>query len=1065
MLIFKKVLKYFLILLLVVVVVWSILLALLFSPRFLTPQVVSLAQTHVKGEFSVKNIDISLFNRFPNITMRIDSLSISQTKDSIDDLIFARECRIAFDPAALLFKRLDIKHMSLRDAKIYVYVDSLHGPLKCFNLPEDEAEDEADTTAMSMDLSDFKLRLRRMVIDSVEMVIDDRTREFYTQIRNFGLNMSMDLSSGVSRMKLATGFENILVWHQGELLAKKTSMSLDGKILVDRDSMKISFHQADIKANEIEFKSSGELRRDTLRDCISVDVTSTLNTPSLAQFLELVPSSMLPNKESISTEGVLALEMKVEGDYSDDSMPTFTADVRVEGAKARYASRKLSIDNVNYDGTIFFDPNIESRSYVQLNNFYINTSGILEVQASGRVTDFMGSPNVDIAVRSNVDFDRFTELFPLNEGLICKGTNVSDIKAQFSVGDMLNGNYAKLYIDGESTFNDMEITFDASKFIQDSSSTAYLYIKAKRGKMLFGDRVVADNDSRTLRSKVNFSGLNYLAKSGEYLTIKDVEIAVGANFDRTTSQVNGMGIRAIAKNTSAGIEDLFNSSLETSDMTFTIAPKNSERQTIVTAKISSETIDAHELTLNTDMSLSSANMDLRMVQTAEKEWDTSGTIAFSDFGVSTEFFPLDVNIYNTEVSLAQRVLSLNNASVKVGQSEFMATGYIKNILYKLFVDPRTALSGELSIAAPLFHVSELLEASNQSYVMLEESGFITDTEEIEEDNEADGHDVKPSADQQEMLSQRPVQQVDSLSLMPMRGDSLAFNTPQRDSLSQDSLSRDTLRRRPPMEYNSMLFFVPRRVSFLFDLNIEKALYEDAVIEDVEGNATLENGVISLDKLTMKLLGADASGSMTYRNLRGGDANVAFNMSLNSVDINRISELGPMLSDMFPMLESFEGIVDFDIKANTNLLSTAEVDYSTLRSAMSFKGHDLVLMDGETFATISKMLLFKNKDRNLIDELELYALVDNTQIDVLPFSMSIDRYTAYIAGTQVIDPLTFDVDYDYDISIIKSPLPFKAGVKVTGDLSDFKFKITSATLKKTDFDEQRKIYQEYLESIK
>ncbi len=1034
----KKILKYLSLLLLLLLLLWGVLLAFVFSPRFLTPRVESIAQQYVKGDFSLKNIDVSLFNRFPNITVRIDSLTISQTRDSIDDLLFARECKLAIDPTALLFKRVAINHCSLRDAKVYLYVDSLHGPLKCFNLPDDEDAEVADSSALAFDLSGYEFKLRRMVVDSVEFVIDDRVKNFYSQIRNFGLEMKMDLSSHVSKMKISTGFDNILVWQDGELFAKKTSMSLDAMMRIDLDSMMMSFRQADLRINDIEFKSTGRVSRDTLNNSLHVDVTSSLNTPSLSQFLELVPSSMLEGKEEISTEGKLSLDLIVAGEYSDSSLPTFTAQVNVEGAKARYASRRLSIDNVNYDGEIFYDPNTISRSYVQLNNLYINTSGILEVTASGRISDFMSSPYVDMSLRSTVDFDRFTELFTLNEGLICKGSNISDLKAQFLLNDIMNGNYAKLYIDGESEFRDMEITFDASRFVRDSSQTAYLYLKANRGKMLFGERVLADNNSRTLRSKINLSGLNYISKSGEYMSIKDIELAAGANFDRQTSEINGLGLRGIAKNTAVGVEDLFAASLQSSDMIFTITPKSSNRATTISAKIVSEHVEATELTFNSTMSLLSANMDLLAKQTDSAEWDTSGTISFSDYSMKSEFFPLDINIFDTTVSLADRIVTLENANFAVGESEFVATGKIKNLVRKFFADPRAEISGALSIKASMFNATEFINASNQSYIMLDESGMLSE----EESNLITSSDDNVEAD---------------VSIQP------SVTAPQRDSLivarrdtvrmhvERDTMHRDTSMRRGggPMP-NTMLFMVPRRVSFVFDLNIKQLLFEDTVIEDVVGRAVINQGALSLQRLTMKALGADASGSMTYKNARGGNADVLFNMDLRGVDINRIGELGESINAMFPMLESFEGIVDFNMKASTRLLNTAQVDYSTLRSAISFKGKELVLMDGETFATISKMLLFKNKNRNLIDTLELYALVNNTEVEVLPFAMTIDRYTAYIAGLQVIDPDTFDVEYNYNISIIKSPLPFKAGVNVNGDLNDFKFKVTSATLKKTNF---------------
>ncbi|MFI3280830.1 MAG: AsmA-like C-terminal region-containing protein [Rikenellaceae bacterium] len=1110
----KVILKFLAIFLLVVIGLCSAVIGLVATPEFLTPRVVAIAQQSIKSDFSLKSVDLSLFNRFPNITLRIDSLRITQTKDSINDLLFARECRVAVDPVALLFKRVVINHLALRDAQLYVYVDSLHGPLKTFNLPAEADEtpiEECDSVSSSFDIGDYSLLLRRVRVDSMQLVVDDRTREFYTRVDNFGLNMSLNLSSRVSRLGVNTGFDNLIVWHKGDLLVKRTSMALDAKMLLDLDSMKLNFRQADVRLNGIDFKSTGELRRDSLSSNILVNVSSSLNTPSLAEFLTLIPSSMIDGKEKISTEGAVALDFQIEGAYGDDVMPTLMATIDIDKAKARYASRKISLENVSCNGSVYLDMNTPSRSYADIKRLQINTSDIINLDVSGKMTNFIDSPNVDLSIKSDIDFDRFTEVFPLNEGIICSGTNVSNIETKFAVADMMNGNYAHLYIEGESIFNNLEFSFDASKFAQDSSSTAYLDMKANEGKMLFGDRIAPDStNSRTLRSKVNFSGINYRAKSGEYLAIKDIELTAGANFDRTTSAINGLGLRGIAKNTDVGVDSLFSASLESSDISFIVMPKNEKRQTKVKANINSEHIVAEEPSFNSDMSLSSVTMALDIEQKSddEKDWGVAGTVSFSDFGMYSDLFPLDVKIQKSSVSLADKVIYLKNAELSVGESQLVATGHISNLIRKFFVDPRLALSGELSIQAPLLNITELIEASNKSFLLLEE---LSDTEESAEESAETADqtsdettvmvaiaepdlikidEVANHVEVAEIAVEETVEVVDVAEVAPTTQapeapeitevaeaaiDSTKLSERRAGTTPTDSLSSrdggDSLRRGPsrePMGYdseNSMLFLVPRRVEFVFDLNVEKALFEDAVIENVEGRATIKRGALTLEKLSLEAIGADAEGSMIYSNVGRTSANVAFNMSLIGVDINRIGELMPSVNAMFPMLESFEGIVDFDIKANTNITSEAEIDISTLRSAMQFKGRDLVLMDSETFADLSKTLMFKNKDRNLIDSIEAFVLVNESTVDLLPFEMSIDRYTAIIGGSQVIDPQTFDIDYQYNISIMKSPLPFKAGVDINGNLEDFSFKITTAKLKNTDFDEQRRIYEEYRDSIK
>lgn len=99
------------------------------------------------------------------------------------------------------------------------------------------------------------------------------------------------------------------------------------------------------------------------------------------------------------------------------------------------------------------------------------------------------------------------------------------------------------------------------------------------------------------------------------------------------------------------------------------------------------------------------------------------------------------------------------------------------------------------------------------------------------------------------------------------------------------------------------------------------------------------------------------------------------------------------------------------------------------------------MDGETFAEISKKFLFKNKKRNLIDSISVNISIKNGNVTVYPFEISMDRYRAAVGGTQGLD-----MNFDYHISILKSPIPFKLGLNISGNLDDMKFRLSKAKYK-------------------
>lgn len=998
-------------LVLIVIIAISVVLGFIVTPEMLTPKVVSIAQQYIKSDLSVKSVDITLLSRFPNITLKIDSLQITQLKDSIGDLVIADRCRISVDPFALLNQKVVVNHLSLEGAKIYMYVDEQVSPIQHFDLGDStEVKPQTDSLTMAEKMKDYTFELKRFEIDSTQIIIDDRLKQFYTRVDNFNVDMALKFSSSKSELDVDLDVGNLLVWRKGEVLVKKTSLAVKSDVDYDRDSLMLTFNKALMKVNGIGLKADGTLQADTVNNCLLVDVNTSLRTPSLSEFLALATDAIIDDKEKITTSGKVSLDTKITGKYSDSQMPNLDMKLKVEDGTAKYDSRKVSLEQVDCDADLFINLNRPSRSYANIRRFHVNTSGIVDLTLSGKVLDLIENPSLDVNINSDIDFDRFLEIFPLKNGVAFSGKSKSDLQAQFTVQDIQNSDYAKLYLDGESQFSDVNISIDGKEFSGDSTSTGYFFLEAKTGKLLFGDKVRTDNDSRTLLANIDLEGVGMKDKDGNYIMVKNMQLSAGANFDKTTSKMNGVGIRTLAQNTNMGVDSLFDSNLEFSDVMLTISPKNEERNTKIVAKVSSQTIEATEFDNNSDMSLSSVDMELDLLKNDAKDWSMTGFVSFSDLNLYTDLFPLKLGILETRVSVANNRVTLDNAQLTVGESQIVATGYIENVIRRLFLEQKVRVAGELSVRSPLLNITEIIEATNKSVMMTELAA-----DELASDS-------------------------------TLLGDSTQILA---------STAADTV---------SQILLVPRGVSFVFDLNVDKVAFEESTINNVVGRATIGRDGLNLSDFSMTAIGATAKGNMMYSNIGRDSARLSLYMNLTDVDINRIGELAPSLDAMMPMLKSFEGIVDFDLKAKTNLFGDSQIDVNTLRSAMSFKGKNLVLMDSETFDSVSKVLMFKNKDENLIDSLGVYAVVDKAQVDVLPFEVSIDRYKAVVGGSQIVDYETFDVDYEYNISILKSPLPFKAGVDLKGNLKDFEYDVTKAKLKNTDFDEQRKIYEDFRDAI-
>lgn len=238
-----------------------------------------------------------------------------------------------------------------------------------------------------------------------------------------------------------------------------------------------------------------------------------------------------------------------------------------------------------------------------------------------------------------------------------------------------------------------------------------------------------------------------------------------------------------------------------------------------------------------------------------------------------------------------------------------------------------------------------------------------------------------------------------------------------------------------------LFVIPRNIDFELQTDLKKVVFEKMLFENVHGAVDIKNQAIHLEDLSMRALDADMKAVMVYKagSPRGGYA--GFDFKIRNINIAKLVDFVPALDTIVPMLRSFKGRVMFDVAADARLDSAMNIRIPTLRSAIHIKGDSLVLMDGETIAEISKMLMFKNKKENVFDSISVNVTVHDGNVTVYPFLVEIDRYKAAVGGEQGLD-----MNFNYHISILKSPLPFKAGVNISGNLDKMKFRIGKAKYK-------------------
>lgn len=229
------------------------------------------------------------------------------------------------------------------------------------------------------------------------------------------------------------------------------------------------------------------------------------------------------------------------------------------------------------------------------------------------------------------------------------------------------------------------------------------------------------------------------------------------------------------------------------------------------------------------------------------------------------------------------------------------------------------------------------------------------------------------------------------------------------------------------------FMVPLGVDITLNTKIEKAIAGDMNIANVGGGLTVKDGILVLNEMGFTSDAATMMLTAMYKSARKNHLYVGFDFHLLDIDIAEMINIIPELDTLVPMLSSFAGKAEFHIAAETYLKSNYEMKVSTLRGATAIHGKDLVVLDNATFRKIARMLNFKDKEHNKIDELSVEITAFKSEIDVYPTLIALDKYQAVVGGRHKLD-----MTFDYSLGI-SNPWPFRRlGIKIGGSLDDMKF---------------------------
>ncbi len=962
-----------------------------FTSEKLTPLVEKAANEYLNADVRIGEMELTFFSTFPDFGVKVsDARVVSGVfRDTTggagvasDSLMYVEKVLITVNPLAYLKKKkIKVKDFILDNPRIYAFINADgEANWNVYDMASDTTV--ADSGTVEEKSEALLLDIKNVRIRGGYLVFDDRSTDLYFRLEDLNAGVDGNFLGRTADLQLNLNARNILFWQEGKLLVKKLAFGVETGMSIDRDSLLYRLDKAVFEVNGMKFGAGGTVKADTLQRLLNVDVKYGIHIPSLKTLIDLIPEAVLQKDKKADIRGDVLCTGDIRGQYGKKNVPLITAFFQIKDGYVAYEGMPSRIEELNTDFEAVVDLQKQQPSEVKLNHFSLK-GGETDIDAEGVVENLLGDLVIKAEVNAKVDFDDITRIFPLTDGVTCQGKIDAFLRTNVLMSDITGGNYGQLKLGGWCKMQDVSL------FIPQDSIT----VRMKSAGVAFATNRKNENVSQgvdLLNGIVGYCGLDVYVRNRLNLKMDTAYVTLKTTPLRDTSTIATVKSGMHVGRTLVIVRDTLLLGMKRAKVDATLMPtKKNPKVPRIESRLQIDSLRVRSLGNRLSMAKADIRLDANRNRRNDKIWIPSGYVDFEGLRAYTPYFPLRMSMPGTRIRFNRKEIQLDSARLRLGRSDVRLTGSVTN-LWKSFFRHDT-LYASLSVKSNMINCNQLMRAldAGTSY-------------------------MNKTAEERKEVVTSDEEDMDNLAVIS-----------------------DTL------EYvgSNSVFVVPPGIDFLFRMDIDRMIFGKLLMNDIHGEVRMKNQCIELSDLSLRSAAANMDATGIYRATDTLRAYTGFALKMHDIRIDSLVRMLPSIDTLFPMLRSFEGEVDFHISAESWLDSTLMVDLPTLRAAAYLDGHDLVLMDGETFAEISKMLWFKNKNRNMIDSISVDVLVKDGVVEIFPFLLEIDRYKVAVGGEHNID-----MSFNYHVSLLKSPLPFRAGVDISGTLEKMKFRVTKAKYK-------------------
>jgi uncharacterized protein involved in outer membrane biogenesis len=372
------------------------LLPVLFGDR-IASRAKAEANSAVDARIDWRDAGLSLFGDFPNLTLRLDDLTIAGTgRFAGDTLAKVGRLNVVLDLSSVLANLR-------RDDPIVVRSVRLDRPRLALRVLEDGAANwdiAKDTPASTEPARPMTVTLEQLDVRDGALSLDDRQAKLLASVLGFRLLLSGDFAQERFVLETSTHADSVSLDFAGVPYLTRVAVDVAADLDADMRAKKFTFRKNEVRLNDLLLAFSGSTT--LAEDHTALDVAFSAPRTEFRHILSLVPAIYARDFEKLRTSGEFTMSGTVKGNYGERAFPSFTVGAKVTDGAFQYPDLPLPGRDIAFDLSIRNPGGSADSTVVRLDRFHARI-GPEPIDGTMVLRTPISDPDVDLRLTGSLD--------------------------------------------------------------------------------------------------------------------------------------------------------------------------------------------------------------------------------------------------------------------------------------------------------------------------------------------------------------------------------------------------------------------------------------------------------------------------------------------------------------------------------------------------------------------------------------------------------------------------------------------------------------------------------------